>query len=91
MPLVYVKDIGPQFSYRGVFAIEYAGPIAIVALFALRPAFLFGSEGGLLRFWESLTLDNAAAPGDSKAWSRFVQALAIAMWLAHFLKREFET
>ena len=43
-PSLQVKDIGPQFSYRGVFIIEYLGPILIMAFVAMRPAFLFGSE-----------------------------------------------
>lgn len=35
---VYVKDLGPQISWRTVFVIEYAGPILIHPLvFTLRP------------------------------------------------------
>lgn len=35
---VYVKDLGPQISWRTVFVIEYAGPIFIHPLiYALRP------------------------------------------------------
>jgi hypothetical protein len=41
---VQVKDLGPQFSYKGVFIVEYAGPIAIMAIAASRPAWLFGPE-----------------------------------------------
>lgn len=37
-----IKDIGPQFSYRGVFFWEYFGPIAIVAFLATRPSFIYG-------------------------------------------------
>lgn len=38
------KDLGPQISYRGVFIVEYLGPLVIVLLYALRPAFIFGAE-----------------------------------------------
>lgn len=41
--VVVVKDLGPQFSYRGVFIIEYLGPILIVALCATRPSFLYST------------------------------------------------
>eukprot|EP01029_Cantina_marsupialis_P029281 TRINITY_DN780029_c0_g1_i1.p1 TRINITY_DN780029_c0_g1~~TRINITY_DN780029_c0_g1_i1.p1 ORF type:complete len:308 (-),score=59.63 TRINITY_DN780029_c0_g1_i1:181-1080(-) len=43
-----VRDIGPQFSYRGVFFWEYFGPFAIMAIFALRPAFIYG-EGASVK------------------------------------------
>jgi very-long-chain enoyl-CoA reductase len=39
---IEVKDMGPQFSYRGVFIVEYLGPILIVALYAMRPAWIYG-------------------------------------------------
>ena len=29
---IIVKDLGPQFSYRGVFILEYLGPILIVSV-----------------------------------------------------------
>ena len=32
---IIVKDLGPQFSYRGVFVLEYLGPILIVSLMKL--------------------------------------------------------
>jgi len=38
------KDYGPQFSYRGVFVVEYAGPLLFVLLYAMRPAFLYGPD-----------------------------------------------
>lgn len=38
------KDLGPQIGYRTVFVLEYLGPIIFVALYALRPAFLYGAE-----------------------------------------------
>lgn len=50
--LVY-KDLGTQIGYRTVFLIEYAGPIVIVLLYALRPSLLFG-EGAAARGWSPL-------------------------------------
>jgi very-long-chain enoyl-CoA reductase len=38
------KDLGAQISYRGVFIAEYGGPILIVLLYYLRPAFVFGAD-----------------------------------------------
>lgn len=43
---VFVKDVGPQFSYRGVFFWEYFGPLAIMLFFASRPAFIYGAGKG---------------------------------------------
>lgn len=42
MELTY-KDLGPQIGYRTVFVVEYAGPIAFMLLYALRPDFLYGA------------------------------------------------
>lgn len=38
-----LKDLGPQFSYRGVFLVEYGGPILIMALYAMRCECIFGA------------------------------------------------
>jgi len=88
---VFVKDLGPQFSYRGVFLVEYGGPLAIMLAYCARPAAVYGAAATPLRFWEALTAGAASAPEGSKQWAAFVQALAISMWLAHFAKREVET
>ena len=97
---VDVKDLGPQVGYRLVFIAEYAGPIAIVlavalGALALLPAplqALLGAPG------EYAALDLAGAlrglggaPDGSAAWTRGVQALGVALWVAHFAKRELET
>ena len=39
-----------QFPYAGVFYAEYGGPAAIMALMALRPAFIFG-DGASAQAW----------------------------------------
>jgi len=41
-PLTY-KDLGPQIGYRTVFVVEYAGPIAMMLLYASRPSWIYGS------------------------------------------------
>lgn len=46
MELTY-KDLGPQIGYRTVFVVEYAGPIAFMMLYALRPDFLYGAGSSL--------------------------------------------
>jgi hypothetical protein len=88
---IEVKDLGFQFSYRGVFFLEYLGPIVIVALYALRSPLLFGEGSTPVSFSEALTSTCAKAPAGSGEWNGFVQALAIVLWCLHFVKREFET
>jgi very-long-chain enoyl-CoA reductase len=44
--VVLVKDLGPQIGYKTVFIVEYAGPIAIMLLYWLRPAIVFGANAG---------------------------------------------
>ncbi len=38
------KNVGAQISYRGVFIIEYLGPILLMLLLYSRPAFVYGAE-----------------------------------------------
>ncbi|KAG5477317.1 hypothetical protein LSCM4_04535 [Leishmania orientalis] len=41
--VITYKDLGPQIGYRTVFYVEYAGPIAFMLLYAMRPSFIYGS------------------------------------------------
>ena len=91
---VEAKDLGPQFSYRGVFLIEYAGPLLLASAIAFRlppvPLLLPSPHYVALDLVGALRA-GAAAPEGSAAWTQFVQALGVALWLAHFAKRELET
>lgn len=42
--VVTFKNLGPQIGYRTVFYIEYAGPLAFILLYYLRPSFIYGSQ-----------------------------------------------
>jgi len=95
--VVWVKDLGQQFSYRGGFLLEYGGPLVLMALFALRPSFLYSgvaAPGGPLPLVEALlpALTRGAWPSEgTPQWAPFVQCLAVALYLLHYLKRELET
>jgi very-long-chain enoyl-CoA reductase len=67
---VQFKDLGPQVSYRGVFLVEYAGPIAFMVAYASRPSFIYGYVPQPLGR---------------------IQTMFVVLFLAHFVKREFET
>ncbi|KAJ8976970.1 hypothetical protein NQ317_018060 [Molorchus minor] len=45
---VYVKDLGPQIGWNTVFILEYAGPLVIYGLVALRPWLLYGDKGQVM-------------------------------------------
>lgn len=47
---VTFKDLGPQIGYRTVFLVEYFGPMLFVALYALRPSLIYGSEAASAPF-----------------------------------------
>jgi very-long-chain enoyl-CoA reductase len=81
---ITVKDLGPQFSYRGVFLVEYGGPLVILLASCLLSA-------RALNIFSALSLNNMSAPVGTSAWNAFVQALAIALFALHFVKRELET
>ena len=91
--VVWVKDLGMQFSYRGVFLIEYAMPIVLMLLLSLRPAFLFGAAAGPLPLLATLLPQlSAPLPSEGSAqWTLLVQCLAVALYVLHFAKRELET
>ena len=84
-----MKNLGPQISYRGVFLLEYAGPIAIALLYSARPSLIFGAGSSPLDIWGGLKGYNAA--DGTVAWNGFVQSLAFLTWVSHFVKREFES
>eukprot|EP01101_Sappina_pedata_P013026 TRINITY_DN9337_c0_g1_i1.p1 TRINITY_DN9337_c0_g1~~TRINITY_DN9337_c0_g1_i1.p1 ORF type:complete len:314 (+),score=129.48 TRINITY_DN9337_c0_g1_i1:25-942(+) len=44
--IVYFKDLGPQISWKGVFLIEYFGPLLVYFLLYLQPSFLYGPSNG---------------------------------------------
>lgn len=41
---VFVKDLGPQISWRFVFLVEYLGPLVVYLLFSTRPWLIYGYE-----------------------------------------------
>lgn len=55
---LFVKDLGPQISWKGVFLAEYAGPIFVYMIFYQRPSFIYGSAAANPM---SLTANIAAA------------------------------
>lgn len=71
------KDLGPQIGYRTVFYVEYGGPLVLVALMAFLRSKIFGAFG----------VENVKG-FEGMDW---VAQLAVWCWIAHFMKREFET
>lgn len=41
---IYVKDLGPQISWRGVFVLEYFGPLVVYLWVSTRPWIFYGSN-----------------------------------------------
>ena len=62
------KDIGPQIGYSTVFYTEYFGPMLFVALWALRPDFIYGNDYDSYSSSSLLTTDKATF---LNAWSKF--------------------
>lgn len=74
---LYVKDLGPQISWRLVFVIEYFGPLLVHALV----------------YYLSLDPEFVSRYGSSSASSLDPQLkrTVFFMVMGHYLKREFET
>lgn len=74
--ILAVKDLGPQIAWRTVFIVEYLGPILLhPAILYLRP---------YIYPYPSISPSNLPPPSE-------LQKLAMALCVAHFVKREFET
>lgn len=43
---IYVKDLGPQISWRTVFVLEYLGPLVLYIIVATRPWIFYGEKAG---------------------------------------------
>jgi len=43
---IFLKDLGPQISWKTVFMVEYLGPLLIYPIFYLRPAIIYGKTSG---------------------------------------------
>jgi len=41
---LFLRDLGPQISWKTVFLCEYAGPLLVYPLFYLRPSIVYGVE-----------------------------------------------
>ncbi|QLQ80344.1 hypothetical protein HG537_0D03450 [Torulaspora globosa] len=73
---LYVKDLGPQVSWRLVFVVEYLGPILVHSLL-----YYLSKNRTLIEKYHS----------QSKPYNPFMNKLAYSLIMAHYLKREFET
>lgn len=47
---VYIKDLGPQISWKTVFILEYLGPLVVYAIFASRPRIIYGEKAHQFEF-----------------------------------------
>lgn len=43
---IYIKDLGPQISWRTVFILEYLGPLVLYIIVATRPWIFYGDKSG---------------------------------------------
>lgn len=41
---IFVKDLGPQISWKTVFLLEYFGPLVVYILVSTRPWLLYGDK-----------------------------------------------
>ncbi|XP_055620850.1 probable very-long-chain enoyl-CoA reductase art-1 isoform X2 [Toxorhynchites rutilus septentrionalis] len=71
---LYVKDLGPQISWKGVFLAEYAGPILVYMLFYLRPSLIYGN---VVPKAMSLTANIAAVCWTSHYAKRLLETLFV--------------
>lgn len=71
---IYVKDLGPQISWKGVFLAEYAGPIFVYLIFYQRPSFIYGN---LHSTPISLTANIAAACWTAHYAKRLLETLFV--------------
>lgn len=74
--VVYIKDLGPQISWRLVFIVEYFGPILVHSI--------------LYALHVRVSLKSEHMPGLRLADESFNSGIYM-MILGHYLKREFET
>jgi len=74
--IVYLKDLGPQISWKLVFITEYAGPLVLYAVFYFR----------LLPWIYGLPTSEFGKPSNDPTVK-----LAMICHSLHYLKREFET
>ncbi|AET40025.1 trans-2-enoyl-CoA reductase (NADPH) TSC13 Ecym_5259 [Eremothecium cymbalariae DBVPG len=73
--VLYVKDLGPQISWRLVFLAEYLGPILVhTVMYRL-----------------SLSRQNVLKYSHSAGYNPQLNRVAYYLILVHYLKREFET
>lgn len=73
---LYIKDLGPQISWRLVFFIEYLGPILIHSLFY---------------YLSTLTSVRDKLHSSSGAYDPTLNKIAFILILSHYIKRELET
>lgn len=73
---LFVKDLGPQVSWRLVFVVEYLGPILVHSLF-----YYLSKDQNLVNKYHS-----RSAP-----YNPFLNKLIYILVMGHYLKREFET